>query len=130
MATIEISKQVYEHQNIVQRYALKLIEDLRYISEGLDPGGAAIWHELFGNADHRDPEWTAAFNAARFTPEYAFYLSREMNDSMFDDGFGDVLERSCDSIMCSAFANMMADRVLRLLGERMAEGIGQGTIRD
>ena len=82
----------------------RLIEDRRYISEGMDPGGASIWHELFGGPGHSDPHWKAAFNAVRHGAIYAGYLSREMNDSMFDDSFGDMTERTGESAMCSAFA--------------------------
>ena len=106
----------------------RLIEDRRYISEGMDPGGASIWHELFGGPGHSDPHWKAAFNAVRHGAIYAGYLSREMNDSMFDDSFGDMTERTGESAMCSAFANMCADAVLAKLGEQAAQDIARGTV--
>lgn len=123
MATTPFTKATYENYAIVQAYAHKLIQDKAYDEEGFDPGGAAIYHVLFGGHLHKDPEWTAAFNAARHTPEYAAYLASEHNGSMFDDSFGDARERTMDSALSSAFANFMADHVLRLLGEQYADAL-------
>ena len=118
----------YDGERVLQEYAQHLIDTKAYQHEWMDPGGASIYHVLFGGADHADEQWRDAFNYARRTPEYAVYLAREMNDCMFDDGFGDVAERGGPSMMCSAFANMMADHVLRLRGEQAAQDMAAGTV--
>lgn len=114
----------YEGREVITAYAKLLIAREAHHEEGFDPGGASIYHHLFGGADHADADWREAFNYARRTPEYATYLASEMNGSMFDDSWGDVDERSGPSFMASAFANYMADRVLVILAGMMLEQEG------
>lgn len=106
----------------INRYRDQLIEQRAYLGDNEYPG-TNVWETIFGGHDpQKDPVSAAAFNAARQTPEYGRELAAEMNGSMFDNGWGDVLERSATSFMCSAFGNFMANRVLAELGERAAMG--------
>lgn len=118
----------YDGDATIARYAEHLINIKAYLSTDFDNGGSSVYYALWDNEGHRDPMWANAFNHARRTPEFAAYLAREMNDSMFDESFGDVEERTGDSAMASAFANLMADAVLRRLGELAAQDIGRGTV--
>jgi hypothetical protein len=109
-----------EGHRAIDTYRDALIADGAHLGENDHPG-TNVWEAIFGGPDpQKDPVSKAAFNAARQTPRYAEWLADEMNGSMFDDSFGDVMERSATSFMCSAFGNFMAERVLVELGERAA----------
>lgn len=118
-----------EGYSAVARLTEQLIAEKRYLGDNEFPG-TNVWEHIFGGPDPTNSEHPVlndAFAAARQTPEYRNWLAQEMNDSMFDNSFGDVLERDATSFMCSAFGNYMAERVLRALGEQAAMDINAGT---
>lgn len=113
----DATTSAYDGEEIVRQYAAYIVADGALEQDDFDPGASSVYHYLFGRNIHQpsEPLMRDAFNYVRRTPMYAVYLTREMNDSMFDENFGDVLERSAESFMSSSFANYMTDYVIRQL---------------
>jgi hypothetical protein len=92
--------------------------------DGMEPGAESIFYYIFGLDLHADGDAREAFNDIRESADFAPYVLSEMNGSMFSDSFGDLNERVGASLMQAAFANYVADAMLRVIGDRHTRGVG------